>query len=487
MEMLRSMVFAGSGQLDSSYNSQLEFATRLGFRLGDNYSTALREPRSSESIHHGVVLKEPRGSKSLQHGVVLNPPGEAPLQPSSSYTRVGAHFSTWDREPEASLDSTNATHVLRKLDRSVTEAACADLCHAESAADCCGVTITVGGFCTLFRNCSVVFPDQHVSALFRPTFEWPTGKAHVRWQAPAALVVASYKRPLDFLWRVSPARADIVIYQKDGRPPSFAQNGTMHNLRYFAHLTNFGEKGGSREALVYLQFLIDFYDNLPATVVFSQDEQGLSGNDAWVPFLTAGGELGSVPLDDTFQAGGINKDNCLCAWVTEDVYDVQTYGWFHEVNWFDTELLGNDWYVTPESYPRKRRLEWPQAAFFAVSRRHARLRSLELYRAARTLTRVESKWRHESTLEWANVFERLWFRIFFPEQFEVNATENTEGVQALTSPFSLDLRSTGGLVASIWQSTPKWSAELASLWQTNLPTPNRTAEQRAHRRRTCRS
>ena len=46
-------------------------------------------------------------------------------------------------------------------------------------------------------------------------------------------------------------------------------------LKYFAVLPNYGQaagrkQGGSREVVGYLQFVIDFWENLPNVVIFSQ-------------------------------------------------------------------------------------------------------------------------------------------------------------------------------------------------------------------------
>ena len=84
-------------------------------------------------------------------------------------------------------------------------------------------------------------------------------------------VVSSYDAELAWLGSLPKGMFDIVIYQKHGRPVEFVTQHTS-DLVYFQPLRNFGVDGGSREAGVYLQFLIDFYDNLPPAMVFSQDD-----------------------------------------------------------------------------------------------------------------------------------------------------------------------------------------------------------------------
>lgn len=63
-------------------------------------------------------------------------------------------------------------------------------------------------------------------------------------------------------------------------------------LAYFATLPNYGQThalplGSSREAFGYLQFILDFYDNLPKVVVFSHDDVE-AGRGAWGAHLANG-------------------------------------------------------------------------------------------------------------------------------------------------------------------------------------------------------
>ena len=48
-------------------------------------------------------------------------------------------------------------------------------------------------------------------------------------------------------------------------------------LKYYATIPNYGQThklpfGGSREPYGYLQFILDFWDNLPNVMIFSQDD-----------------------------------------------------------------------------------------------------------------------------------------------------------------------------------------------------------------------
>lgn len=347
---------------------------------------------------------------------------------------------------------------LRVHEQVLDEAACTAACAANE--QCLAVTHKAAtGKCEEFTKCELMRPTSGVTALFKPGLEWPTSKAEVVWRAPAVLVIASYDRDLSFLGDVRADRADVVVYQKKGQPPTFAAQHTTA-LRYFAHMPNFGEKGGSRETAVYFQFLLDFYHNLPKMIIFSQDEASYLSH--WKPFLS--GQSVNVPLGRSFWSGGVTKDNCMCSWTVEDFYGPEKYGWFNELNWYDSHVLGNDWYALPESQ-EKRVITWPQAAFFAIGRKQAHSRSRDLYAVSRSLVRVEHKHHTYSTLEWANVFERAWFRIFFASQFEPNGNENASTISNL-------LRASG--------------SEAISLWESQAGRVALSASQQEHRVRTCR-
>ena len=291
--------------------------------------------------------------------------GSSSLLPHGAEANPGL---VWDREREAECD---ASAVLKHIDGLVSETKCTSLCSQhEGEPACSAVThnkkahVQVGlGKCTLYQNCTLMAPVDGVTSLFKPQLEWPTRKEDVRWQADAALVIASYRRDLAFLRQVPKGRADIVVYQKDFQPPSFATKYTQ-NLRYFTHLPNFGKVGGSRETVVYLQFLLDFYDNLPQTIIFSQDEIG-----PWSRFLMPSfGNSSTVSLGQGFQGNRIEKENCMCTWEHETFYKPHRYYWFEPMNWYTTSVLQNDWCVPATQHSNSMR--WRTLALLTASAHH---------------------------------------------------------------------------------------------------------------------
>ena len=127
------------------------------------------------------------------------------------------------------------------------------------------------------------------------------------WRTNATIVVASYKYGLDWL-KMIPPTFDVAIYDKfDFGPNSnasrlagpmasmMAGKGLPHRrvnhvpgghtddlarLTYYRVLPNYGRtgprallnhvQGGSREPYPYLQFILDFWHNLPNVLIFTQ-------------------------------------------------------------------------------------------------------------------------------------------------------------------------------------------------------------------------
>ena len=173
-----------------------------------------------------------------------------------------------------------------------------------------------------------------VRVMHRVGREWPVPASQVVWRANATIVVASYTYRLDWL-RTIPNAFDVALYHKhdfvaspsgrartmsDERLPlhfmrdrpqlcrSFSSGGRPrvglplepcppdkcncstgrnddHRLAYYRVLPNYGRTdgkvgingqnpippGGSREAYPYLQFILDFWDNLPNVLIFTQE------------------------------------------------------------------------------------------------------------------------------------------------------------------------------------------------------------------------
>ena len=102
-------------------------------------------------------------------------------------------------------------------------------------------------------------------------------------------------------------------------------------LQYFAVLPNYGLQqkepyGGSREPYGYFQFILDFWDNMPPVVIFSQDDC-LARGCAW------GNQLPGLPLrlqswEKEWGARSLPKQsNCLCKFIREDKYKGRGYFW----------------------------------------------------------------------------------------------------------------------------------------------------------------
>ena len=153
--------------------------------------------------------------------------------------------------------------------------------------------------------------------------EWPVPAGQVVWRANATIVVASYTSRLDWL-RTIPDAFDVALYHKhdfvaspSGRartmsderlPLHFMRNRQLcnamsttgprvglplepcpadrcicstgpkgdHRLAYYRTLPNYGRtdgnvRGGSREPYPYLRFILDFWDNLPNVLIFTQE------------------------------------------------------------------------------------------------------------------------------------------------------------------------------------------------------------------------
>ena len=157
--------------------------------------------------------------------------------------------------------------------------------------------------CKLFAQClHRTHGSPSISVMHRSGPSWPVSRAaDVRWRTNASLVLASYSGGLGWLRKLSPSGLlDVVVYQKSDHPAgshgwaahaarrlaqfcaslcggcSIPGSCAKSALAYFSVLPNYGsvdagsKRGGSREPLVYLRFLHEFYDNLSPVVIFAQ-------------------------------------------------------------------------------------------------------------------------------------------------------------------------------------------------------------------------
>ena len=198
------------------------------------------------------------------------------------------------------------------------------------------------------------------------------------------------------------------------------------HLAFFARVPNFGEvtgskRGGSREPSAYLQFVLDFWDNLPDFVIFTQDDCGkrfaflcrwgqdllvtraaLKQPDAWAPTPTPAAAPVGVIASPAWTPP--NRRNCLCEYVRENVT-------FSSIL---APLLGRSAAGGHRAHARYREeVGWPKHANFAVSRTAILAQPAPLYRALYRLVTVERQCHAiPATFDWSHDYERMWFALF---------------------------------------------------------------------------
>lgn len=183
-------------------------------------------------------------------------------------------------------------------------------------------------------------------------------------------------------------------------------------LAYFQEIPNYGEtkgkgRGGSREPSAYLTFLLEFRDNLPPVIIFTQDDCGkrFSFLCRWGQRLP---ELHRVlQHQEALYGAGTDwrppdRSNCLCEQVRSRIRFGPVAASL--LNRTDNEMVN-----------------WPQKAIFAVSRLAILAQNPHLLRVLYRLVTVE---RHcgPSSLSWSHMLERMWFAIF---DRQINRTRET--------------------------------------------------------------
>jgi hypothetical protein len=182
-------------------------------------------------------------------------------------------------------------------------------------------------------------------------------------------------------------------------------------LQYFARLPNYGRMvasphGGSREPFGYLQFILDFWDNLPPVVIFSQDDclgRGCGWGNAvpqLAPRLAKWESEWGIGMRPT-------QRSCLCKFVREETFKSKGYFWWRWMSFLEERLFG----VRLQN--RSAAIEWPQDATFAIGRSVITSQPKWLYEYLSRLTTVERACMGTAgTIMWAHSIERLWFEIF---------------------------------------------------------------------------
>ena len=185
-------------------------------------------------------------------------------------------------------------------------------------------------------------------------------------------------------------------------------------LQYFAHLPNYGRthtspRGGSREPYGYLQFIRDFWDNLPPVVVFSQDDC-LARGCMWGNQLPGLEKRLRHWQQEWGEGTRITQRNCLCKFVREHKFTrTKGYFWYKWMAFFQERLLNTSLET------RSVTVTWPQDATFAVAGSLIRAQPLWMYESLARLTTVESACMGTGSIMWAHALERLWFELLDPD------------------------------------------------------------------------
>ena len=256
-------------------------------------------------------------------------PDMAPADGNASYLAVRDSGQPFDRTVGVACAG-RSTRLALPERQVPSAAACEALC-AQTRRDACNAAQFVrasdrraDGQCSLWSMClhrtqlnrGGAAPASEVFHRVGPS--WPGPPAQVTWAANASLVVTSYRQSLAWLRTLPPGLLDVVVYnkwdfgknesmprmdahyvrahlrhslvcgrlfhpQKEQQLPSYrcpmtctcSHAGRSSRLAYFTTLPNYGSTtktpyGGSREPYVMLQFVIDFWENLPPVVIFSQ-------------------------------------------------------------------------------------------------------------------------------------------------------------------------------------------------------------------------
>jgi hypothetical protein len=128
-------------------------------------------------------------------------------------------------------------------------------------------------------------------------------------------------------------------------------------LQYFAVLPNYGQQykapyGGSREPYGYLQFILDFWHNLPNVIIFSQDDC-LARGCAWGNALPQlGMRLSNWRSEWGFRAAPTSR-NCLCKFIRETNYRSRGYFWYRWMAFLEEVADTRPFYsALPRTRPR---------------------------------------------------------------------------------------------------------------------------------------
>ena len=156
---------------------------------------------------------------------------------------------------------------------------------------------------------------------------------------------------------------------------------------------------GAGEPYGYLQFIIDFWDNLPRVVIFSQDDC-LARGCAWGSQM-AFGRLGHS-LRDWEQVWAVGRPltatNCMCKFIRETNFRPR-YFWYRWMSFTQANMYGQ----TPNN--RSEVVTWPQDATFAIAGHAIKMQPRWMFEAMLRVVTVENACMG-GTIMWAHALER---------------------------------------------------------------------------------
>jgi len=235
-------------------------------------------------------------------------------------------------------------------------------------------------------------------------------------------------------------------------------------LAFFARLPNYGSRvealssvsvvprtsSGSRQARALLQFVVDFYRNLPPLLLIAHDDTihvtpgAMSAVDEAPPAW--GSNLGRLQqnLRRRFGKDGFHGDdakrkplasaefarpeNCFCDPVEDNSHVQGERRWLNYSSLLQRALwrgMPSRWAMLwarasalfhNEPTPQHSYGRWPRNGSFLVSRTQVRAQPEWLFAILLRLTAVEKVCLSAGSIEWAQSLERLWFDIFDPSK-----------------------------------------------------------------------
>ena len=164
---------------------------------------------------------------------------------------------------------------------------------------------------------------------------------------------------------------------------------------------------------MYLQFILDFWDNLPNVLIFTQVDCLAGGQPGCRHMYTAPQSI--AMLQDWPSHWGApqapTRANCLCHYVVEPIYTGPRYHWYDMMS----QLQHGVFNQTIDTRPLGTTVQWPSAANFAVGAATVRAAPRWFYELLLKLHVSEGWCPSGGAIRWAHSMERLWFEVFDPD------------------------------------------------------------------------